>query len=312
MAWKEGGADDSVSTPEVPVMNELVLLREPVQVHKKRGGPGTGWANPDADHHVYEYTSDPRPDAPVWAQGLRPKHRKMFITRSGIPLIVPDNATQDEINTARDQFTPGIVPIADCGIYIIPEEPGPPYTLETEGDVARKPYRLLQHPWQLIPVDEVLPKGRGKAPVIARMSDLTQLSQDDLLEIFRMTMKPERAKQYSFRNKKLAVEYTWNIWSRVVSTIGPGAKAAGAEKSHEKGKGHTPSPSRARVIKEGEGGKRIHRLPKGLSATRKSGTRRTESWAIIKDGMTVEAYVEAGGHMEDLKIMERLSHITFR
>ncbi|MFA5604156.1 MAG: hypothetical protein WDA12_04850 [Bacilli bacterium] len=57
-------------------------------------------------------------------------------------------------------------------------------------------------------------------------------------------------------------------------------------------------------------------LEKGREAKRQEGSRRTASWKILeehaskKGTLSVKDYSEAGGNLDDLKIMRQLEHVT--
>jgi hypothetical protein len=280
------------------------VMRDPAPVVEgKRGGPGTGWRSPDSLHWVYRYTSDPDPSGPEWSRSLRPKHNKMFITRLGATPLLPQEGMHEEINHAQDQHTPGVI-IVNGRLYEI-DETGPQELEETE--MPPTPYRLLENPWRLIPADEKVPKGE-KSWIIRKKDDLKQLNTDQLASIFQEHLSPIRAKYHSFKSRPEAIEYTWNIWRLCITKFGPGYQDdddPGEEK-----------PRTARTVKRKDihddsmAGKVLTRTKEGIGARRKAGTRRTDSWNAIKDGMTYSDYIKAGGHPDDLNIILRLGHTT--
>ena len=77
----------------------------------------------------------------------------------------------------------------------------------------------------------------------------------------------------------------------------------------------SPQPSKAapprKTSPNTNVGGHIFRTPLGLGA-RRGASRRTDTWNLIEDGMTVSQLLEAGGHIEDFRIIQRLGHVEMR
>lgn len=279
-----------------------MILRDPTPIKVIRGGPGTGWANPDADHHVYEYRSDPDPNGPLWSRELRPRHRKYFLTRAGNPALVPTSGDNDRINSAQDQFTPGIIEV-DGVVYSITADG----IEETEKPtMPMKPYYLVMDPDPVLYLEEPA----GKSYRIGTREDLEALSMSQLFTLFRAVLPKERQAHYKFPNKNTGADYVWNAWLIIIPKILHGAKPS-PEVDLAQDTKPVARTVRKKEVDNGEmDGKVLTRTPLGIGAKRKAGTRRTESWNVIRDGMTYAEYIVEGGSAEDLNIILRLGHAT--
>jgi hypothetical protein len=281
-----------------------LVMREPREIKVSRGGPGSGWANPDADHHVYEYLWDEDPEAFGWRQGVRPKSRKLFVTRRGAPALIPESGTHDQLNAVQDQFTLGVIEVGGV-IYTITED-GPEET--EKPNMSMTPYVLV-----LEPEPKLLPDGttvKGKSYRIATREDLEELTQEQLLTLFKVVLPKDRHGSYTFPNKTTAVDYVWNVWLLLITAL-----TGRPRPSHSPVRDQVAKPvGRTVRKKDTESGdmanKVLTRTPVGIGARRKEGTRRTESWNVITDGMTFGEYIKAGGNAEDLNIIIRLGHVT--
>lgn len=265
----------------------------------RRGGPGSGFWNSEADHHnvVYRVRST-WPGAKVeWLH-----YRFLFTTRAGSLPILPESGTREQLNDVEDQFTPGAL-VVDGTLYTITAEG----TEETEKPtMPTSSHILLVNPWRIV---TSLPDGyKGKHFEIQQREDLEKLSQSQLLDLFKLVLPAKRHKSYTFKNHGQAVEFVWNVWVLLLSQIGPRVRP-------------TPEPVRGQVAnvmprkergseRHALAGAKLTRTALGKGARRKEGTRRTDSWNVIEDGMTFEDFVAAGGHPDDLNIIIRLGHVT--
>lgn len=89
------------------------------------------------------------------------------------------------------------------------------------------------------------------------------------------------------------------------------APAAPSRKEKEAKAVAPPAPRRRTVADPSVGSPRIYRTPSGLKA-RRGPSRRTDTWNLIEDGMTVAELFASGGHPADFRIIQNLGHVEVK